>query len=325
MRLALVCALGVLLLPPHAATAGGWWSYIDVNRSHVAPGQRVGIDETVAFSSVAAAEEAEEAGRFYVYLLQGFDYSVVERAMRKASPRNWWSLGDAEAIQVGQVTVSVSDANLGRAAAAFTMPEVRPATYHLMLCDTACTEPLADVIPAEDLTVVADPATARMAQRADRLERRIRDHARRLAAARTDADRALVAARNARSAVEQLETRVSSPAAESRRSPRVARWAYAGWFVAGVLIGALALLVLRRGQRPDEAVPTCPGRSPSARRPSLVVCVCRGSCSRCRRSSAARDLRALPRAALVCRPDIRVFRHSPDPADAARQGLDVSA
>jgi hypothetical protein len=158
LRLALVCALGVLLFLPHAATAGGWWSYVDVNRSHVAPGQRVEIDETVAFGSVAAAEEAEEAGRFYVYLLRGFDYSVVERAMRQAWPRNWWSLGDAEAIQVGQVTITVSDANLGRATAAFTMPEVPPATYHLMLCDTACTEPLADVIPATDFTVVADPA-----------------------------------------------------------------------------------------------------------------------------------------------------------------------
>jgi hypothetical protein len=157
LRLALVCALGVLLFLPHAATAGGWWSYVDVNRSHVAPGQRVEIDETVAFGSVAAAEEAEEAGRFYVYLLRGFDYSVVERAMRQTSPRNWWSLGDAEAIQVGQVTITVSDANLGRATAAFTMPELPPATYHLMLCDTACTEPLADVIPATDFTVVADP------------------------------------------------------------------------------------------------------------------------------------------------------------------------
>jgi hypothetical protein len=248
LRLALVCALGGLLLVPHAATAGGWWSYIDVNRSHVAPGQRVEIDETVAFSSVAAAEEAEEAGRFYVYLLRGFDYSVVERAMRRGSPRNWWSLGDAEAIQVGQVTVSVSDANLGRATAAFTMPELPPATYHLMLCGTACTEPLADVIPATDFTVVADPATARMAQRADRLERRIRNQARRLVAARTDADGALVAARHARSEVEQLEATVSSPAHESRSSPPVARWAYAGWCVAGVLMGALAVLVLRRGR-----------------------------------------------------------------------------
>jgi hypothetical protein len=214
LRLGLVCALGVLLVP-QAATAGGWWSYIEVSRSHVAAGQRVEIDETVAFSSVAAAEEAQESGRFYVYLLRGFDYSVVERAMREASPRDWWSLGDAEAIQVGQVTVSVWDGNLGRATAAFTMPAIPPATYHLMLCDAACTQPLADVIPATDFTVVADPASARMAH-------------------------------------------------ESRSSPRVARWANAGWFAAAALTGVLALLVFRtvpapRGRASDGPPRACVG------------------------------------------------------------------
>jgi hypothetical protein len=246
LRFALVCALGVLLLTPQAAAAGGWWSYIHVNRSHVAPGQHVELDETVSFSSAAAADAAQQTDRFYVYLLRGFDYSVVERAMRKRSPGNWWSLGGAEAIRVGQVAVNVSDANLGRATAAFTMPDLPPAKYHLMLCDTACTEPLADVIPAKGFTVVADPATARMANRVDRLQRRIRNQAGQLAAARADTDRALVAARNARSEVDQLKASLSSLANEARSSPPAATWAYAGWLVAGALAGALALLVLRR-------------------------------------------------------------------------------
>ena len=255
LRLPLVCALGVLLLMPQGTAAGGWWSYIDVNRSHVAPGQRVELDETVAFSSAAAAEAAQQTERFYVYLLRGFDYSVVERAMRKPSPGNWWSLGGAEAIQVGQVAVNVSDANLGRATAAFTVPELPPATYQLMLCDTACTEPLADVIPVKGFTVVADPATARMAQRVDRLERRSRNQAGQLAAARADTDRALAAALNARSEAEQLKASVSSLANEGRSSPLAAPWAYAGWLVAGALAGALALLVLRRrrSRRPRPA------------------------------------------------------------------------
>jgi hypothetical protein len=246
LRLALVCALGVLLLMPQAAAGGGWWSYIDVNRSHVAAGQRVELDQTVAFSSAAAAEAAQRTDRFYVYLLRGFDYSVVERAMRKPSPGNWWSLGGAEAIEVGRVTVIVSDANLGRASAAFTVPELPLATYHLMICDRACTEPLADVIPAKGFTVVADPATVRMANRVDRLERRSRNQAGRLAAARAETDKALVAARNARSEVEQLKASVSSPANEGRGAPLAAPWGYAGWLVAGALAGALALLVLRR-------------------------------------------------------------------------------
>jgi hypothetical protein len=262
LRLALVCAVGVILLTPQTAAGGGWWSYIDVNRSTVAPGQHVEVNEAVAFSSAAAAEEAQETGRFYVYLLRGFDYSIVERAMRKPSPRNWWSLGGAEAIQVGQVAVSVSDANLGRATAAFTVPELPPATYHLMLCDTACADPLADVIPAKAFTVVADPATAQMAQRVDRLERRIRNQAGQLAAARADAVRALVAARNARSEVERLKARVSSLVDEGRSTPPVPRSAYAGWLVAGVLVGTLAVLVLRRRRsRPSRSGPLPPARA----------------------------------------------------------------
>ena len=178
--------------------------------------------------------------------------------MRKPSPGNWWSLGGAEAIQVGRVAVNVSDANLGRATAAFTMPELAPATYQLMLCDTACTEPLADVIPVKGFTVVADPATARMAQRVDRLERRSPNQAGQLAAARADTDRALAAALNARSEAKQLRASVSSLANEGRSSPLAAPWAYAGWLVTGALTGALALLVLRRRRsrrpRPARAV-----------------------------------------------------------------------
>jgi hypothetical protein len=65
------------------------------------PASSVEIDATVAFSSVAAAEGAEKAGRFHVYLLRGFDYSIVEQAMRKASPRDWWSLAVAGAYSHG--------------------------------------------------------------------------------------------------------------------------------------------------------------------------------------------------------------------------------
>jgi hypothetical protein len=204
----------------------------------------------VLFSSAVAAQAAQEADRFHVYLLRGFDYSVVERAMRKASPRtprNWWSLGGAEAIEVGQVTVRVPDGtNLGKARAAFTLPDLPPATYHLMLCDTGCTEPLADVIPAKGFTVVADLATARMANRVDRLERSRWNQAQQLAGARAESNRALKAARNARVELEQLEARVSSLANEDRSTPPATGWGYAGWLVAGALAGALALLVLRR-------------------------------------------------------------------------------
>lgn len=246
LRVALICALGVLLLTPQAAAGGGWWSYIEVDRSLVAAGQRVEVQAAVAFDSVAAAEEARTPGRFYVHLLRGFDYSVLEPAMREPDPRNWWSLGGAEAIPVGPVTVGVSGANMGRASAEFTVPELQPGTYHVMLCDAACAQPLADVFPTEGFTVVADPVTVQIAQRLERLERRIRNQAGRLAAAGVDAGRERITTRNLGSEVQQLERRVSSLAGERRSSPPVAPWAYAGWLVAGALAGALALLVVRR-------------------------------------------------------------------------------
>ena len=255
LRPALLLALGVLLVTPQAAVGGGWWSYIDPSRSTVAPGQRVEVNESVFFGSRAAAEEAKETGRFYVYLLRGFDYAVLEPAMRKPSPRNWWSLGGAEAIQVGRVDVSFSGPQDGRATATFTTPELAPGTYQLMLCDAGCATPLGDVIPIRGFTIVADPATANVAEGVDRLERRIHNQAREVAAARRDAGRALDgqrSTRSTRSELEQFEARVSSLAAESRRSPPVARWAYAGWLVAGALVGALALLLIRsRRSRPS--------------------------------------------------------------------------
>jgi hypothetical protein len=263
LRLVLVCALGVVLIWPRAAAGGGWWSYIEVNRSLVATGQRVELEVTVAFRSAAAAQAAQQTDRFHVYLLRGFDDSLVERAMSKSSPGNWWSLGDAEAIDLGHVTVRVSDTNLGRATAAFTVPQLPPATYQLMLCDTGCTKPLADVIPMKEFTVVADPATAQIAKRVERLGRRSQDQAGQLAAARSGVDMALLAVRTARSDVEQLTSGLSSLANERRSSPPKSAWAYAGWLVAEALVGALALLVLRRRRPQPRPLARVGGSHPS--------------------------------------------------------------
>ena len=161
LRLTVACAIGAFLLVPQGAAAGGWWSYVHLDRSEFAPGERVELSEEVMFDSIAAAEAAERSDRFRVYVLRGFDYAVVHGAMRKAVPGDWWSLGGAEAIEVGRVTIRASDSNLASATAAFTVPELPPATYHLMLCDVGCREPLADLIPTESFTVVSDrPAAA---------------------------------------------------------------------------------------------------------------------------------------------------------------------
>jgi hypothetical protein len=182
LRLAFICGLAVLLLAPQAAPAGGWWSHIEVSSSTVAPGQRVEVDDGVAFDTIAAADEARDGGRFYVYLLRGFDDSALERAMRKRNPGDWWSLGDAVAIRVGRLALSVSDGNMGRATASFTVPDLRPGTYHLMLCDASCAQPLADTIPTAGFRVVADLAAAQPAQRVLRVEQPVWEQAGRLVA-----------------------------------------------------------------------------------------------------------------------------------------------
>jgi hypothetical protein len=247
LRLALVCALGVLLLAPQPAAGGGWWTYIDPDRTTVAAGERVEVHELVMFRTIAEAQEASVAGQFYVYLLQGFDYSVVHQAMVSRSPQNWWSLGDAEAIQLAPVTISAKDANLASATASFTVPDLPAGSYHLMLCDAGCQEPLADVIPAEGFTIVADPATAQLSERADALQRQIRQQAGdltdELAAVERGTHRATdAAAENIRS-TEALDARVSSLENEGRHSPP---GVYAGWFIAGALVGTLTMLVVRR-------------------------------------------------------------------------------
>lgn len=147
--LALACVAVTLLVPPTAG-AGGWWTSIRLDRTKVTVGQEVKAHANVMFRSVDAVEAAQSGKKqeaFYVYLLRGFDYSIVERAIRKPSPRNWWSVGSAEALRVGRVVIGGSESNLALANAYFRVPDVPPGQYVVMFCDAGCAHPLADVIP----------------------------------------------------------------------------------------------------------------------------------------------------------------------------------
>jgi hypothetical protein len=163
MRVAAIgCVTAALLLPSNAG-AGGWWTSIRVDRATVAVGQEVKVHANVMFSSVDAVEAAQsgrENETHYVYLLRGFDYSVVERAMRKASPGDWWVADSAAAFRVGRVVIGGGDSNLALANASFRVPELPAGKYSVMFCDAGCRHPLADVIPTlpSQLTVVAQPA-----------------------------------------------------------------------------------------------------------------------------------------------------------------------
>jgi uncharacterized coiled-coil protein SlyX len=245
----LILASLVVLLLPSSARAGGWWTFVDTDRSTVAVGQRVKAEAEVLFSSIRAAREAEEEGRFYVYALRGLDYSMVGRAMSKPYSKDWWSLGNAEAVELGRVVLRVSDSNIARARASFTVPELAPATYSLMFCDAGCAQPLADIVPWKGFTVVADPATVKISARTTRLEERVARQAQSLATARAAGRRARAAVAQTESELRALEEQLRTlrrKVAEPAQSSRPSLWALAGWVLAGVFGGALAYLVLRR-------------------------------------------------------------------------------
>jgi hypothetical protein len=241
----LMLASLVALLLPAPATAGGWWTFVQTDRSTVAVGQRVKVEASLMFSSNRAARQAQE-DRFYVYALRGLDWSAVTRAMSTASPGDWWSRGDAEAVELAPVSLRIGGGNLGRARAVFTLPELPARTYALMLCDAGCARPLADVVPTRGLTVVADPATAQLAERTKRLEARLAAAQRRALAVGRAAGRR---ARSAELEVRALEQRLSGldrQIVDPARPSGPPLWALAGWAVAGALAAALAFLVLRR-------------------------------------------------------------------------------
>ena len=147
--LAIGCIAVALIVVP-SATPGGWWTSIRLDRTRVAVGQEMKAHADVMFRSVDAAEAAQSGegqGRFYVYLLRGFDYSVVQKAMRVASPRNWWSVGSADVFRVGGVVISGRESNLAVANASFRVPELPSGRYTVMFCDAGCAHPMADVIP----------------------------------------------------------------------------------------------------------------------------------------------------------------------------------
>jgi uncharacterized coiled-coil protein SlyX len=260
LRRYMLASLIVLLLPS-SATAGGWWSFIDTDRSTVAVGQRVKAEAEVLFSSIRAAREAQDR-RFYVYALRGLDYSIVRRAMNKPSPKDWWAQGDADALELGRVVLRISEANLGQARASFTVPELAPATYALMFCDAGCAHPLGDVVPTVDFTVVADPAIAEIAERTTRLEERVAARqARTLAAVRAAGRRARAAVANTEAELGALGERLRAldrKVAEAANPSRPSVWALAGWVIAGGFAGAFAFLMLRR--RSAKLAPRSVGR-----------------------------------------------------------------
>lgn len=250
-----LCRLATLLwafalLHPAGAAAGGWWSFIQLDRSRAAVGQTVTL-KAAALDMRSAGSKAEP---HFVYLLRGLDDSALERAMLKAAPGDWWSAGDAALFRVARVWF-----DRGWARASFRVPDIAPGSYALMLCDVDCRRPLGSVVPRMDFFVVTDPMTARLAAQLERLERRLEAH--RLPRFKERVDRELSGlTTEARATAAELNAQVAQLRAGMRALERDMPegqpwWIYAGWFTAGALLAGLGVLLYglrRRSEVPER-------------------------------------------------------------------------
>jgi hypothetical protein len=244
-------AAGLALIAAPGAGAGGWWSSIDLDRSAVTAGQRVDVSAEVVFRSIAKGVEGDPDAEFFVYVLRRHPDAVVTRAMEKPEPGDWWSLGGAEALAVRRVDLSVGSHGLARARATFVVPDVAPGVYKVMLCDAGCRDPLPDVVPTR-LRVVADPATAALVERAERLERRLGRQGRLLAAAHAAAVRARAQESTAQRKLGHVERRVDGIARGLRDRETVQGRAVSvdgRLLAAGAVLALLAILAFRRVRR----------------------------------------------------------------------------
>lgn len=239
------------LLFPGVASSGGWWSHIDLDEELVFAGREVTATAEFLFSSIEEAEHARVSGKFFAYLIAGFDFATVDAAMGRPEPRGWWTLGGARAIRVGTVRLTGWDGNLAQARARFVIPDLEPGAYAVMFCDEACEQPLGDVVPTE-VSVVADPLTARLARRVERLEARVVRAERATRRAQQDAVSEVMAMSRDLDALEQRVVGITAGLAGEEESPGLPWLAFAGWFVAGA---AFSLALITRVRRRTETRP----------------------------------------------------------------------
>lgn len=253
--------IGLLLLPS-PATAGGWWSGIDLQGRYLGSGESLTVRSEVMFETLEVAQRARTVD-YRAYLVRGIDTQAL-RATSEPQLRRWWT-PPAEMTLVGDVELSRWDANLAIANAHLTIPEMTPGYYNLVLCDVGCQTPLGNLSPLR-VQVSADAFAAQTARKVEQINARLK-----LALARVRSDlrrtqRQVRAARSAASeaaaghaaaaevaaathdAIARSEERISALEAGSRSDP----WTvYPAWFLIGA---ATALVGVRFRRRRDHAV-----------------------------------------------------------------------
>ncbi|MDP9067991.1 MAG: hypothetical protein M3N53_06560 [Actinomycetota bacterium] len=233
-----------LLLLQAPASAGGWWTTLDLHDQYLVVGESLELEVSeVFYDSVEEAREAHGTN-YYAYLVKDFDRRLLEHAMGRPNPERWWR-PLSPVIPAGQVTILEGDANLARARLHLTVPDVPPGRYALMLCDGGCHTPLGKHIPI-DVTVTEDALLARTAARLEGTNQRLRlslDRVRR--DVRQTQPQLQLLQDQGDEAEGEVAAAATTPGTELHEG--MPAWiAYAGWFIAGARVA----VSLRR--RPTE-------------------------------------------------------------------------
>lgn len=263
--------LAALLAGPLAqpARGGGWWSTIGMDGPYIGVGETVSVRAEFLFPTTEAAQSARSSGAYYAYIVRGMDERALDRAMRVAEPKDWWT-PPPEIYRAGAVRLSGFESNLAVARAHVTVPDLPTGRYSLMLCTDRCVDPLGDIIPA-GVHVSADASLAaearRLAAATERLdlkESRARSELRR-SARRVHELRRELSIEGRKS--DELEERVRELVAAPDSGPRGGGpTGSAFWFAVGLIAGGAFAIRLRRGSASTRAAPGAPAAPAGAHR-----------------------------------------------------------
>lgn len=153
---AIVFAL--LSLNPVAAKGGG--STFDFNRRWFAPGQTA--TGTAELYDGIEGQGRVSDGPYYGYLVPGDAFIDPPRL-----PRN--------AIRLGQVTIRRLDRNIWKASLRFVVPNVRPGTYTVSLCNVPCRSSYVGDLMGAWISIAATAEQAKMRNLEDSIVARLEE------------------------------------------------------------------------------------------------------------------------------------------------------
>lgn len=252
-RLVAVLVIGLLLVPAPAA-AGGWWTFIQLDKESVAVGERVTASARVMFTSQEQARAVAEEGGYHAYLVRGVDRDRLDEAMATAPPGEWWTVPDT-ILHLAELEVTGTDANLADVHATFTVPDVESGLYGLMFCSKGCNEPLADVIPRLDIPLHDDPLLTHIVRtlaspdggsKLSDVERRVEEVYENVGALRTEVRTALEEPEPSPTPAPTIEARTAPAQVEPPPATSGQGWLVVAAFVAGATLAGTVVSIRQR-------------------------------------------------------------------------------